>query len=35
MKRKKYIEHREREREREREEEESGVYESKRATEDL
>ena len=33
MKRKKYIEHREREREREREE--SGVYESKRATEDL
>ena len=33
MKRKKYIEHRERERE--REEEESGVYESKRATEDL
>lgn len=31
MKRKKYIEHRERE----REEEESGVYESKRATEDL
>ena len=33
MKRRKYIEHRERERE--REEEESGVYESKRATEDL